>query len=104
MKNQHFLGLVWICFALYWILLWIFCRFYDVWYSNIPQQIMDSGYYENGQLSMVGFLVAWGIPLYFLLYFVATVVLFILKKITLKQLLFFTGIPVFVSVLILLAH
>jgi hypothetical protein len=101
MKNVKLIPVLWIGFGCSWIFFWIFCRFIDIYASNIPQEIMDSGYYENGDWTISLILVTWAIPLYFLLYLVSTTVLFFLKKINLRQWLLFAGTQLFVGLILL---
>ena len=89
-------------FVLAWMMLWLYARFLTIYQSNIPQDIFDSGFIEEGELSLWGLFATWGVLIYFVGYLIFSGYLFFRKKISVKQLVLFAGALVFVGGLMVL--
>lgn len=83
----------WMCFVICWLCILLLSRLATVWYSNIPQEIIESGFSTNGGLSLYAKSIAYGGTAYLLFYLLTWLLLFVFGRVSRKSTLFFAGTP-----------
>src|SRR5688500_16267387 len=94
--------LTWFAFAACWLAIYFYCDYMVLWYSNIPAEIINSGYIDaERKENWLAYLVAYGVPTYLVLYAVFILVQRLRKKLTLLYYLLLLT-PVVVALIIVL--